>query len=131
MKKEYIILALGLVFSIFQLSLGKGLEFEGIKFNSSIIDVAFNSSNENNIKTALIGYFFFLVFSFNHVILKKNLNFIAIIFLLLNMFAIIFELISIKELNQGKFNGKHFSIGIVFFIVGLYLLSLKKRKKIN
>jgi len=96
-----------------------------------IFDYAGNASNELNLTTTILGYFFYLFAGF--VLIKKNKDdkkwySFAVGFVLILVTAIIFEGSSIVLDLKSEFVGQHLRIGPALFILGF--LTLTKNLKV-
>lgn len=137
-KRSFILLLLGLILSqivIVTFNLNKGFEFHGIWFRLlPIANYAGKSSPELYLTSTILGYILFIIFGvINTNKIKSPETFKS--FLMFTGIAIvvsIFEFTSILEDLNSNFQGKHFKIGWLLFLLGLWLFSKKYlRKKIN
>ena len=134
MKTENILLILGLIFSIVLITfrIENGFEFLNIQSELSIIDVAFNKSNETYLSSTIIGYLFYLIFS---LITWKKTNGIdktqLLIFSLLTLIGISFELKTLYESLNGIYNGGHFRVGIPLALIGFLIANRMNITELN
>ena len=134
MKTENILLILGLIFSIVLITyrIENGFEFLNIQSELSIIDVAFNKSKETYLSSTIIGYLFYLIFSLT-MWRKTNRNEKnrLLIFSLLTLIGISFELKTLYESLNGIYNGGHFRIGIPLALIGFLIANRRKITELN
>ena len=134
MKTENILLILGLIFSIVLITfrIENGFEFLNIQSELSIIDVAFNKSNETYLSSTIIGYLFYLIFSLT-MWRKTNRNGKnrLLIFSLLILIGISFELKVLYESLNLIYNGAHFRIGIPLALIGFFIANRMNITELN
>jgi len=120
------LLSLGLVFSVllgFNFNLSQGFEFKGFwfYFPPNLMDIAFISSGETLLKSNLIGYVFYLIFGI--IYFKQNPSFrkspVFIAFLILVALVFISDFYSMYLDFNDAFNGRHFRVGLIVFILGI------------
>lgn len=122
------------MFSIFLIAFRfeNGFEFLNFQFEFSIIDVAFNKSNETYLNSAIFGYLCYLIFS---LITWKKTNGIdktqLLIFSLLTLIGISFELKTLYESLNGIYNGGHFRIGILLALIGFLIANRMNITELN
>ncbi len=129
MKKENIVLIIGLILSIILITfkINNGIEILNLKINLSIIDIAYGKSSENFLTSTIIGYLCFLIFSIlAWKKMNKDLRIYLLLFSLLTILAIYFEGTGISNEINGNFNGQHFRIGIPLNIFGLIIFNTQK-----
>jgi hypothetical protein len=124
MKSENKILILGLLFSIVLISfrIENGYEILNSGFKFSLIDVAFSSSNETYLSSAILGYLCFLIYSL--VMWKKTIGngkILLLIFSFLTFIGMFFEIKTFYEALNGIYNGTHFRIGVSLALIGYYI----------
>ncbi len=134
MRTENILLILGLIFSIILITfrIDNGFEFLNTEFRFSLFDIAFNKSNETYLNSAILGYLCYLIFSFvtwNKT--NKNGKTLLLIFSILTLIGIGFELKAFFESFDGIYSGKHLRIGIPLAIIGFFIANRMNKTKLN
>ena len=134
MRTENILLILGLIFSIILITfrIDNGIEFLNSKFEVSIINIAFNKSNQTYLTSAILGYFVYLIFSL--VMMKKTKGkrrLLVLIFSVLTLIGIFFELKVFFESLNGIYNGTHFRIGILLGLIGFLIANRINKTELN
>ena len=129
MRTENIFLILGLIFSIVLITFRfeNGFEFLNTQFEFSIIDVAFEKSNETYLNSAIFGYLCYLIFIL--ITWKKtngNEKTRLLIFSLLTLIGLSFELKTFYESLNGIYNGTHFRVGISLALIGFIIVRRMK-----
>ncbi|MDP4184528.1 MAG: hypothetical protein Q8862_05100 [Bacteroidota bacterium] len=135
MKKYSIyFLVLGLLFSqvIFATyTLNQGFKILSTNMKlAQAVDVALAQSSMKTLTTVFIGYFFFLLFSLINIkrgIQRGGKTFL--IFLTLIVIALAYEITNMIEDASSTYQGKHMHIGLVLFVIGLFLLVRMYRKR--
>ncbi|MEE4197197.1 MAG: hypothetical protein V2I54_06105 [Bacteroidales bacterium] len=137
MKKQSLFLLIaGLVLSQFiviRFNLNDGFEFHNFWIKLlPIAEYAGESSEESYLTSTLLGYLAFIIFGVTHTskqkfpeIFKSTLMFTGIAIV-----VTFFEFTSILEDLNGTYQGKHFRIGWLLFLVGFWIFgkeySIKK-----
>ncbi len=130
-KLSLIFLFLGLIFSqiiVIRFNLNEGFEFHNFWFKIlPITSYAGKLSPELYLTSTILGYIAFVIFAVlntNKVkspgIFKSVLMFSAI-----TIVVTFFEFTSILEDLNSTFQGKHFRIGWLLFLLGLWIFSKK------
>lgn len=125
--KHTILLFLGFFFSFVLIifSADGTFSFQKITPSISIINYA-EKSNQLYLTSALIGYFFLLLFgcfswkNYN----RKNFSGLIILF---SSLGLLFETITFYKAYFGIYQGNHFRVGIALSLIGLFIL-LKEEK---
>lgn len=128
-KLSFIFLLFGLIFSqivIIKYNLNNGFEYQGLWFKLlPIADYSGKISEQTFLTSTILGYFFFIGFGvLNTNKIKSPETFKS--FLLFTGIALVvsfFEFTSIIEDLNSNFQGKHFRIGWLLFLLGLWLFS--------
>jgi len=124
-------LFLGFIFSSLvriRFNISNGFEFHNFWIKilpTPIFDFAGHSSNELYLTSTVFGYLFFVVsgiFMIHEFKSLKIKNVSSVIFLLLTLCAILFELTSIMQDAYSSYIGQHLRIGPALLIFGLLIL---------
>jgi hypothetical protein len=134
-KLSLILLLVGLIFSqlfIIVFNLNNGFEYHHYTIKLlPIADYAGKASPQLFLTSTIVGYIAFVIFGFIHTnkikspdIFKSSLMFTGI-----SIVVAFFEFTSILEDLNGTFQGKHFRIGWLLFLLGLWIFSKKYLSK--
>ncbi len=126
-KTSLFLLITGLFFSqiiVIRFNLNNGFEFHNlwIKF-LPIADYAGKSSGELFLTSTILGYIAFVIFGVNHTNKSKYPQIFksALMYTGIAVVVTFFEFTSILEDLNGTFQGKHFRIGWLLFLLGLWI----------
>lgn len=134
-KLSLTLLIFGFIFSqlfriVFNLNNGFEYHYFTIKL-LPIADYAGKGSPQLFLTSAIVGYIAFVIFGFINTnkikspdIFKSSLMFTGI-----SIVVAFFEFTSILEDINGNFQGKHFRIGWLLFLLGLWIFSKKYLSK--
>ena len=128
-KLSLALLILGLIFGQFirlTYNLNNGFEIHSISFKLlPIADYAGKASPQLFLTTTILGYFAFIIFGIINTnktkypsIFKSALLYTGIV-----LVVTFFEFTSILEDLNGTFEGKHFRIAWLLFLLGLWIFS--------
>ena len=126
-KLSLVLLILGLIFSqviLFRFNVNHGLEFHHVWIKIlPIADYAGKSSPQLFLTTAFIGYIFYLIFGAININKMKAPETFKTFILFSGITIVVgfFEISSIFEDLNSKFQGKHFRIGWLIFLLGLWI----------
>ncbi|PLX11789.1 MAG: hypothetical protein C0597_14530 [Marinilabiliales bacterium] len=130
-KLSFTLLILGLLFSqLFRIvfNLNNGFEFHHITVKLlPIADYAGKASPQLFLTSTIIGYIAFVIFGIinTNKIKSPDIFKSALIFTFIAILVSFFEFTSILEDINGTFQGKHFRIGWLLFLLGLWIFSKK------
>jgi len=138
MKKiSLVLLITGLFFSqiiVIRFNLNNGFEFHNVWIKIlPLADYAGKSSVEMYLTSTILGYIAFLVFGVKHTNKNKYPRIFksALMFTGIAVVVIFFEFTSILEDLNGTFQGKHFRIGWLLFLLGIWIFWKKYYSKNN
>lgn len=123
MKTEKILLLFGFLFSVVLITfqLNEDFQFQYFKIKTALIDIAWGSK-EFFLTSQFIAYPIYLSFSiFTWRKVSINGKILILIFSFLTLIGIYFELLSFYEVLNNTFTGRHFRIGVLLAIFGLYI----------
>ncbi|MDA3954129.1 MAG: hypothetical protein PF485_10810 [Bacteroidales bacterium] len=134
-KRSFILLILGLVFSqivVARFNLNHGFEFHNFWFKIlPIADYAGKSSLDLYLTSTILGYIAFVIFGVLNTNKEKSPGIFksALMFSAITIVVTFFEFTSILEDLNSTFQGKHFRIGWLLFLLGLWIFSKKYLSK--
>lgn len=124
------LLFLGLLFSSIirvRFNISHGFEFHEVwvTWIPAIIDFALLSSRDHALTSAFLGYLFFVSAGFltlNDLKAIGHKNKRLTMFLVLSIFALGFELLSIALDIFNSYHGQHLYMGLILFLLGMTIL---------
>jgi|GEM_PF-1504501 len=126
-KTSLTLLILGLLFSVFYIRAGWSptetyLEYRP-DLSGRLIRIAGWESDELYVTTAFLGYIFFMLFALLNRQKARDTGRSPLMnrFILVNMFGLLFELTSWVQMYYQSFRGKHFRVGVLLMLFGLWL----------
>ena len=127
-KLSLILLILGLLFSqliVMIYNLNDGFEFHKIIIRFYPLAKYSTISPDLKLKSVLVGYIFFVIFGVLNTNKTKSPETFksALMFTGIVVVLSFFEFTSILEDINGTFRGKHFEIGWIIFLLGLWIFS--------
>ncbi|MDY6801209.1 MAG: hypothetical protein SVU94_08305 [Bacteroidota bacterium] len=126
-KRSLLFLITGLIFSqiiIIRFNLNNGFEFHNFWIKIlPLADYAGKSSPELYLTSTILGYIAFIIFGVVNTNKHKYPEIFksALMFTAIAVVVTFFEFTSILEDLNDTFQGKHFRIGWLLFIVGLWI----------
>ena len=126
-KLSLILLILGLIFSqLFGITYNFSNGFEFHQFYYKLLPIASyagDASPQLFLTTTWIGYIFYLIFGIINTSKVKSPSIYKPVLMMsgISIVVLIFEFSSILEDFNGTFNGKHFRIGWLIFLLGLWI----------
>ena len=128
MKKiSLTLLLVGLLFSqiiLVLFNLNQGFEFHKVIFRIiPFVDYAGKASSQLQLSSCIIGYLFFFVFGLLNTSKEKYPQIFksVVMYSAIALVLVFFELTSILEDIYGNFQGKHFYIGWLLFLLGMWI----------
>lgn len=134
-KLSLILLIIGILLSqvvriVFNLN--DGFEFQGIMIKFlPIFDYAAKGSNELYLTSTILGYIAFMIFGIINTNKVKSPEIFKSVFFftIVTVVVAFFEFTAILEDILGKYEGKHFRIGWLLFLLGFWIFSKKYYSK--
>jgi hypothetical protein len=126
-KRSLFFLITGLIFSqiiIIRFNLNNGFEFHNFWIKIlPLADYAGKSSPELYLTSTILGYIAFIIFGVKHTNKSKYPRIFksALMFTGIAIVVTFFEFTSILEDLNGTFQGKHFRIGWLLFLLGIWI----------
>ncbi|MFP4025318.1 MAG: hypothetical protein ACLFVR_12405 [Thiohalospira sp.] len=126
-KQSFFLLITGLILSqivVVRFNLNNGFEFHNLWIKIlPLADYAGKSSPELYLTSTIIGYIAFIIFGVINTNKVKYPNIFksALMFTAVAIVVSFFEFTSILEDLNGTFKGKHFRIGWLLFLLGLWI----------
>ena len=126
-KLSLVFLVLGFIFSSVvrvRFNVSNGFDFQNfwITIFPTILDFAAFKSNDLALTSTFVGYLFLVISGLfmldDFKALRRNRAFL-IGFMVLALFAFLFELVSIIQDLSSSFNGQHLRIGFALFLIGI------------
>lgn len=128
MKKiSLFLLFIGLILSqiiVIRFNLNHGFDFHNLWIKIiPIADYAGKSSKEMYLTSTILGYIAFIIFGVKHTNKNKYPRIFksALMFTGIAVVVTFFEFTSILEDLNGTFQGKHFRIGWLLFLLGVWI----------
>ncbi len=134
-KLSIILLFLGLIFSqiiVVRFNLNDGFEFHNYWIKIlPIADYAGKYSPELYLTSTVLGYIAFVIFGILNTNKVKSPGIFksALMFSAITIVVTFFEFTSILEDLNSTFHGKHFRIGWLLFLLGLWIFNKKYLSK--
>ena len=134
-RSSLILLILGLVFSqlvLIKFNLNNGFEFHNFIIRLlPIADYAGKISQMSYLTSVIVGYILFVIFGIINTNKQKAPEIFksALMFSGIAIVITFFEFTSILEDMNGTFQGKHFHIGWLMFLLGLWIFSKRYLSK--
>ncbi|MFO7827746.1 MAG: hypothetical protein R6V23_03915 [Bacteroidales bacterium] len=128
-KLSIVLLLLGLILSqiiVIRFNLNNGFEFHNLWVKIlPLADYAGKSSPELYLTSIILGYIAFVIFGIINTNKTKYPQIFksAFMFTAVAVVVTFFEFTSILEDLNGTFQGKHFRIGWLLFLLGLWIFS--------
>ncbi len=137
-RLSLILLIFGLIFSqlvLIKFNINNGFEFHGFTIRVlPIAEYAGEISQKTYLTSIILGYILFVIFGVINTNKQKAPEIFksALMYTGIAIVVSFFEFTSILEDLNGTFQGKHFHIGWLLFLLGLWIfskryLSIKKR----
>ncbi len=130
-KLSLALLILGLISGqliVLTFNLNNGFEIHSVSFKLlPIADYAGKASSQLFLTSIILGYLVFVIFGIINTNKTKSPAIFksALIFTGIAIIVTFFEFTSILEDLNGTFQGKHFRIGWLLFLLGLWIFSKK------
>lgn len=134
-KRSFFLLITGLILSqivVVRFNLNNGFEFHNLWIKIlPVADYAGKQSSELYLTSTILGYIVFVIFGVINTNKAKYPNIFksALMYTAVAVVVTFFEFTSILEDLNGTFQGKHFRIGWLLFLLGLWIFGKKYLSK--